>query len=691
VQGVWPTDRTLASERQSASFFGLPPSSRIVVQFGRSERMVSITGVIRSPLVFPPQFGGDAAFYATPETIAWLTGLDGYNQLNLVMDGGDAVFSEARASEVAQRVERRLRRMGFVTNGHTVTDPRRHWFQDRIDAILLVLVVLGALGVFLSAFLIVNTMNALISQQTWQIGVMKVLGATFRQVFAAYLSTAAIYGILALCVAAPLSIVGAHLVSRYLLDLLNVTAGPLRLAPGALGIQVVIGLVVPVLAALRPVLNGARMTPRQAISSYGLGGEFGRGPLDRLAGRIQRLPRPLALSLRNTFRRKLRVGLTLLTLIVGGVMFIVVMSVNSSLNHTLDALIGDFGFDVWVGFERPYRISRLIEIASAVPGVVKAEVWSYQAANLILDAEQGATDPLASSLKGGTSQSSQAQRTRELYLWGLPNDTSLYNAKVAEGRALIPGDEYALLLNQRIALDEGIKLGDDVTLTISGQESLWTVVGIVINVNNNQRDCFVPFDSLAQQTASVNRGSLVMVSSEQHDPASQQQLVRDLRVTFAEYLAEPSTFVSASEVRQGSRSQFQVITGLMLIMAILAAVVGSLGLMGTMSINVVERSREIGVMRAIGASSRAIRRIFVTEGVLLGVISWVLTLPLSYPGARIFGAIIGNTIKLPLDFRYSFFGIGLWLVLVMGLAALASLLPARVAANTRVIQVLRFE
>ncbi len=690
VGGAWPTDRALSVERQSSRYFGLSPhagdpslgvSNTIIVQFGRSNRQMPITGVVRSPLVYPPQFGGDAAFYATPEAVTWLTGLDGFNQINIVLDN----FSQANADEVAQRVERRLRRMGFVTNGHIVTDPERHWFQDTIDAILAMLLVLGALAVFLSAFLIVNTMHALISQQIWQIGVMKVLGATFTQVFTAYLSTAAIYGALALFVAVPLGIMGAHLVARYLLDMLNVTAGPLRLAPGAVGIQVGVGLMVPVLAALRPVLRGARMTPRQAISSYGLGGEFGRGPFDRLIARIRHIPRPLALSLRNTFRRKLRVALTLLALIVGGVMFVVVMSVNSSLNRTLDTVLGDLGFDVWVGFERPYRISRLTEIASSVPGVVKAEVWSYQAANLVLGT------PSILGLSTTPMGLGQGDRTRELYLWGLPTDSTLYSARLAEGRALVPGDEYALLLNQRIALDEGIHAGDAVALTISGQQSLWTVVGIVINVNNNQRDCFVPFDSLAKETASLNRGSLVMVSAEQHDPESQQALIRDLRATFAEYLAEPSSFVSAADLRQSSRSQFQVITGLMLIMAILSALVGSLGLMGTMSINVVERTREIGVMRTIGAASSTINRIFVTEGVLLGLVSWLLTVPPSYPGARFFSMIIGNTLKIPLTFHYSIAGVGLWLAIVAGLSALASLWPARLAANTRVIQVLRFE
>ena len=149
-------------------------------------------------------------------------------------------------------------------------------------------------------------------------------------------------------------------------------------------VQVAVGLIVPVLAALVPVIGGARISAHQAISAYGLGGRFGRGWLDRLLGRIRRLPRPLALSLRNTFRRKARVALTLVTLALGGVMFMMVMSVSFSFRNTIEMLINDFGDDVNVGFARPYRVSRLVEVAESVPGVVSAEVWGRRGTRLKL-------------------------------------------------------------------------------------------------------------------------------------------------------------------------------------------------------------------------------------------------------------------------------------------------------------------
>jgi putative ABC transport system permease protein len=130
----------------------------------------------------------------------------------------------------------------------------------------------------------------------------------------------------------------------------------------------------------------------------------------------------------------------------------------------------------------------------------------------------------------------------------------------------------------------------------------------------------------------------------------------------------------------------------MLVMAVLAAVVGSIGLMSTMSINVVERGREIGVMRATGARSSTIAGIFVAEGVLVGVLSWLLAVPLSYPGARFFSNMVGQTVfEVPLDFSYPISGMLLWLAIVVVLSALASMWPALNATRVSVREALAYE
>jgi putative ABC transport system permease protein len=429
-------------------------------------------------------------------------------------------------------------------------------------------------------------------------------------------------------------------------------------------------LVVPLLAALIPVIGGARITPHQAISNYGLGSAFGRGSLDRLITRVRRLPRPLALSLRNTFRRKARITLTLITLVLGGVMFMVVMSVGTSMSNTIEVLIGDFGFDVLVVFDRPHRAARLMEATHSVDGVARAEVW---------DVRLGSVE-----LKNGEEIQGQ--------LWGVPDNSQMFNPRIVSGRALLPDDGRAILLNSKIANDHDITVGDTVTLTVSEEELTWTVVGLVLNVNNLQRDNFVPFDSLAREIGNANRGAFVMMATQEHDFDTHERIIRDLRAVYEAERLKPVFFQSGGELRQQTKAQFDTITYLMLAMAVLAAIVGGVGLMTTMSINVVERSREIGVMRAIGATSAAILGVFIAEGVLVGVLSWLLAAPLSYPGARVFSGIIGSTLfELPLDFQYSIAGGVLWLVVVAVLSALASLWPALRATQVSVRESLAYE
>ena len=184
----------------------------------------------------------------------------------------------------------------------------------------------------------------------------------------------------------------------------------------------------------------------------------------------------------------------------------------------------------------------------------------------------------------------------------------------------------------------------------------------------------------------------MMVASQAHNPATQQRLMHNLRQAYNACHLEPAWLQSAAEARYEEQSQFNMVTYLLLAMAALAALVGSVGLMSTMSINVVERVREIGVLRAIGATSVAIVGLFSGEGVLVGVLSWLIATPLSYPGARLFSHAVGVAwMNVPLDFSYSAGGVALWLAAVTLLSALASLWPALRATRVSVRQALAYE
>jgi putative ABC transport system permease protein len=531
--------------------------------------------------------------------------------------------------------------------------------------------VLGTLSLVLSGFLVVNTVNAVLAQQISQIGVMKAVGATARRVVRVYLVMVLIYGMMAVIVAVPLAAVAAQALAGALLSILNIEVGRLEFVPRAVVVQLAVGLVVPALAALWPVISGARITVRQAISTYGLGADFGNGLIDKLISHIRGLPRPLALSLRNTFRRKGRVALTQTTLIIAGAMFMGVMSTSSSLSYTLDRLFGAYNFDVWMILDNAQRFEHVEAVASSVPGVTGSEMMMVSSGRLDL---------------GGN-------RKRDISFWGVLPNSPTFKPTMTAGRWLQANDQNVMVLNQKLAQDEGLKVGDRVNVHFGeGNDSTWEIVGLLVDINNQGRTTFVPRDTLARALHQPNQGSMIWITTDRHDSAYQDTIEKRLRAALEANSIHTNFSITSARNIQLNMNQFNILTSLLLTMSVLAGMVGSLGLMGTMSINVLERSKEIGVMRAIGARSSAIIGIFVVEGVILGLLSTVFSIPLSYPGSQLFSDAFGNLLlKAPLNFRYSIVGLFVWMGVIVVLSALASLWPAWRAARISVRETLAYE
>ncbi len=665
--GAWPQNGELSVERQSESAFDLPVGSKIIVKTSFVEREMQIVSVVRDLSTFPPQFGGDASFFVTLDTLRDILGFEGYNQLKVRLPE----FNKDEAQAVGNQLKQRLEKIGLTVSTPQIQDPKRHFIQDSLDPILLIMGVLGALSLILSAFLVINTVNSVLAQQVSQIGMMKAVGATTGRVVRVYLAMVLIYGFIAVIVAVPLAALAAQALAGTLLALLNIETLGWQFVPRAVIMQLAVGLLVPALAALWPVLVGARITVRQAIASYGLGTDFGTGPVDKLIARIRGLPRPLALSLRNTFRRKGRVTLTQITLVIAGVMFMGVMSASSTLSYTLDRLFAAYSFDVWMVFDDLQRFERVEAVAGTVPGVTSSEMLVIQSGTLEM---------------GGN-------RRRQVDFWGLLPDSPTLRPAMTAGRWLQSSDQNSMVVNQKIAQDDGLKVGDRVNVSFSeGNDSTWEIVGLVVDINNQGRTAFVPRETLTRILRRPDQGSMVWIKTDRHDAAYQDMMDRRLRAAFEANAIQASYSITSTKNMQQNMNQFNIITSLLLAMSVLAGLVGSLGLMGTMSINVLERSREVGVMRAIGASSGAIVGIFIVEGVILGLLSTCFAIPLSYPSSRLFSDALGSLLfKVPLNFRYSVIGLLIWLSMIVILSALASLWPALRAARTSVREALAYE
>jgi putative ABC transport system permease protein len=113
--------------------------------------------------------------------------------------------------------------------------------------------------------------------------------------------------------------------------------------------------------------------------------------------------------------------------------------------------------------------------------------------------------------------------------------------------------------------------------------------------------------------------------------------------------------------------------------------------MGSLSISVVERTREIGVMRAIGARSGTIMAMFMMEGVLQGLLSWLIAALLSFIFFRPLANALGQAMfGANLDYQYDFKAVLVWLVIIVVISTLASIVPARNAAQVSVRESLAY-
>ncbi len=547
-----------------------------------------------------------------------------------------------------------------------------------ISTILAIIGILGALGgliTILSSSLIINTLNGLLAQQLRQIGIMKLVGARSFQILGMYLTLIIAYGLVALLLSVPLGALAGYSLSSFVANKMGAELQGFRIIPMAVVTQVLMALLIPLGAGFFPVNSGAKINVQRAISNSRPRSQASKKKRIRLNPNwFTWISRPMLLSFRNTFRKRGRLLLTLFTLTVAGAVFIAVFNARDSMHNMMNQLMQHFLGDVTVDFRQPYRVTRIEQTLLEIPGVTGVEGWSGAAAEI---------------------RDANGKLVTKLNIAAPPQDTRLLDPNFVAGRWLNPGETNAIVISDAILqFYPSLKPGDKLTIKIPGRhEEKWQVVGIFRFVRSIGDPLgYATFDFISGITHTPGQATSFRVISKFHDAASQQALTRRID----DFLRRNNYLVQS--VQSGSFMQTKVSQALnllivfLLIMAILTASVGSIGLTGTMSINVLERRREIGVMRTIGAVDRVIMQSVIIEALVIGLITWLLAIGLSFPISSLLLNIIGKAMMgSPLAISFTPLGILVWLGVVSLLSVIASVIPARNAARLTINEVLAYE
>jgi len=671
-EGAWPKKDEFAIERLSSQFLDVEIGDKVIFELDKTDRAFPISGKIRHNFVEPPAFGGDAVFFTDAQGMERFNIPEGeFNGLFVRVTPYSAEFARDRASEIKDRLGKEGIGVGFTS----YQDPNEHWGRFFIEGINLVLQILAVISLFMSVILVTNTMTALITQQINQIGMIKAIGGGTGVILKIFLATVLIYGLLAFLISLPPGAMAAFGISQWFLNLFNIDYDVFQVSLRAITFQAVAATLIPALAALWPVLTGSAITVREAIASYGLGGDFGFSWLDRTIERLgaRLLSSPYAIALGNMFRRKGRLILTQVVLVGAGTMFLMVMSLSASISYTLDTDLNRRDFDIRLGFEDPQAEKRVMSMLRPVSGVAEAELW-YTAPAAILKAGQRLKEA------GVGAQ-----------VIGIPAGSHYYKPMIVAGRWIEPGDERVLVISKDTADDNNIKVGDTVTLNLFELgDAQWQVIGIFQVIFNGGFDAtpiYAPLEAVAAATKQYNEGTRLLVRTTSRDAETVGAMYTQLKDLYEDRNMEINVFDAGTtpQDRIDAISQFDVTTNMLMMLAIIVALVGGIGLMGSLSISVVERTREIGVMRAIGARSRTIMGMFMMEGVLQGLFSWTLAVPLSFFLAQPLSNALGQAMfDANLDYQYNYTAVLVWLVIILIISTLASILPARSATQISV-------
>lgn len=651
-----------------------------------SIKSMLVAGVVQDTAMGAGDFLASPYGYITMSTLQFLQQPQLYNRAYVtVTNGGDDIF---HVREVGASLKEKLDKNGTLVIRTRFSLTHEHPMASTVNAILGILMALGILIVFLSSSLIANTLSALLNQHLRHIGVIKLVGGRRRQVLFMYLTLIMAFGVLALLIAVPLGGQGAYGLAIFISSELNFNVLGYRIVPMAFVIQILVGLLVPLVAGLAPVINGSRITVLRALS-----GDLTRDEnqaqsqqqtriswfdwmmirLTRiLASRGIHFPRPFIISLRNTFRRRGRLILTLFTLTMGGAIFIAVFNVRTTLHDYIGAIGKYFAADISLDFDQPYRMREIRQMLAGVEGVTDVEGWQFVSGELLDE---------------------KGEVLENINIFAPPADSKLIQPILVAGRFLRADDVRKLALSEAsYGYFPNIKPGDSVKLKINGREEDWEVIGIFKFVDREGVLAYAPYEYISQMNNLANQSYSFRLVTDRHDRAYQDAKAEELDKFFREQGFKVRVAEAGRASLDTAVESLDTLVVFLLIMAILTAVVGAMGLTGTMGMNVLERTREIGIMRAIGADDRAVMRTVIAEGLVIGAMSFVLAIILSIPFTYLLSTIVSLAVfETPIDVVFTFSGYGIWFGLVLLLSVVASILPARNAARLTIREVLAYE
>jgi putative ABC transport system permease protein len=688
-QGNWPPAAgEILIDRSSFELLDLQVGEDVVVQAPNGEpTSLRIRGVVYDPGLAPSFQEQKGHGFLSATSLPTLGQPVVMDALKIQVTDEPGTTTPSRNRDVVVNTTLELadwlqKTYGLVIREIQIPRPYAHPHQAQADSLLLGLFVFAVAGLLLSAILVATMLNGLFTQQIPQIGIMKAIGARPSRVLQLYLLMTLVIAVTSTALALIPGIWISRILAPMILNLLGVQAEQLAAPAWMVGAVVAAGLGVPLLFSLASLVKTSRTTVRQALDYRGVD-RYGSNAtrLGAWLGNLWNVDRTVLMAFRNIFRRRARLLLSLGLLASAGAVFVGGMSTMAALQASVerDKELRRWDVDIRLGQIEQNTAVSAAELVAEIPDVTRAEEWTFLQTSIILPGQQMPV-----------TRTYPDQGHGSLSMIVMPADSMLIDPPtLVEGRWLRPAETGVVVVSRMGVTDglPGVRSGDTIQLSMDGNVTRWQVVGVAESVGGYGGGIFTTragFEAAAGATQS-NRLRFVTAS---HDEETRTTVARaaDRALTEAGIPVRSTESVSRSAAA-GAGHMLPLIL-VFLGLAISISVVGFAGLTSTMSTNVLERTREFGVMSAIGASAARVRRLIVLEGVFIAALSCVIAL---VPAVLLTLVMIGNLpMPVNLPFQMSVPAIGIWIAVVVLGAVLSTLAPASQAARLTVREALAY-
>lgn len=666
-ENIVPQKGTILMERDGKKVSDIKLGSTPKIRIGGKNMNIKVSGICFDPAQAPATQDAFIYAYTDKQTYAQTTGIDTNKRLIVRLRN---VNSKKDVEKASILLEKYFINKGIKINSIDIPKFNEHPHQWQLNTLLFLIGTIGFLAFIMGAVLVSQLVKSIMANQIKQIGILKSIGASQFQVFNIYIFMLLIIGALAGIIAIPLSIKSGSAFAYFIAGKLNfdilTTSVPFKVYI----YLILISIFLPTLLTISILIKGTGISVKAALSDYGISQKsFG----SRFSFfKNTQLPDYFKLAIRNSQRNMSRLMVTIFAMAFGVAIFNTGFNVRLSLWNLLSSYKEEMRYDVQVVLNNTVPIDTALQSFKTLNNVSNVETW----------------------LGGrGEIQSKIISTDKGAGIVALPRNTEFLKLKIREGRWLIDSKDFEVVLNQQaLALYNYPKIGSTINMVVGNKNVNAKVVGVTqqferpkIYVDINQ------YNNLFNTNHLVNTISFI---AKNNDYKKVIQLKKDI-----ENAIEPSNLDIAYVMSQAERvkiiyDHLDIILSTIILLSFLVLIVSAVGMASATGINIWERTREIGVMRSIGATPKKIYSIFVTEGMITCIISIIIGLILSNPLSRLAAVFFGDLMlgkDSKLEYAFSISGFLITIVITLIFGWLASRIPARSAIKVSTHLALSYE